>query len=323
MMNYQGDRRRSLADLPPEILSLIYSKLRASWSNELNGFKLGDQLGTARQLQSGIPSDVRKLLHNSKIIYKFKEHGWLLVHYRYRHQKIFGILSCFNPLLSWPSCFIRLPTFDILLDSDIPIAAAFSASPTADSGGRDLRILIFHGGYLFKVIRIRQAGPKQKTYWITGGSRRVPVAAEYTGVKFYVLFESGDILVWHTRGGGGRGRMLIASPPVHSTIREMNRVCAVKESLMITWSRKSSSSLFRLVSVKETQIGGDDGDQIEELEEGVQTTTYFVFKNANIKILMDGCSFSMWLFFSAMTILVVGVIITLSSKIRNFFSLIS
>ncbi|CAN0897076.1 hypothetical protein LINGRAHAP2_LOCUS18908 [Linum grandiflorum] len=290
MMNEEGEGR-SLADLPPDVLNLIFSKLPS-----VHRFKVGDELGRPkREIQSSIPKEIRERLSESTIIYKFRQNGWMIL----RPKDAFGRLSCFNPSLPWPSCLIPLPKFFIVLPPAYAIAAAFSADPTTHSGDGDLRIFIFHTGNRLSVIRIRRAGPEQDLSpaedFVIFGSRRVPVAAEYTGGKFFVLFENGDILVWDIHDGGLR-RMLVANPPVNFSIREMNRVRAVGESLVMTWSERSASS-FRLVSVDEIQIAdnhleGDDGDRIEELEEGIQTTTYFVRDDANVRILEDTLTLS-------------------------------
>ncbi|CAN0897067.1 hypothetical protein LINGRAHAP2_LOCUS18904 [Linum grandiflorum] len=321
MMNDQGAQRRrrrlSLADMPPELLNLIYSKLRTPSSDELYRFELGEELGRKRrEIPFGIPADIRKLLNDSVIVYRFKEKGWLLVKgLLARH------LSCFNPLLPWPSCYIPLPMLYIEGSPNLPIAAAFSADPTTDSGDGDLRILVFYTRRFFSVIRIRRAGPEEdpspedhEKYMIFRWSPRAPVAAEYTGRKFFVLFESGDILVWDTQEGGLR-RMLIANPPINFSIRERNQVRAVGEFLVITWNKRLASS-FRLVSVEEIQIvdnyfGDDNVDRIEELEEGVRTTTYFVREDVNVKIEKDRCSLFLFCVFCLLPIIIfIGVVLS-------------
>ncbi|CAN0897066.1 hypothetical protein LINGRAHAP2_LOCUS18903, partial [Linum grandiflorum] len=327
-MNNQrdGPPQRTLADMPPELLNLIYSKLGNS-SDKADGFKVGEKLDRRVREQSilyRIPADVRKLVHNSEIIYKFKQKGWLLLQYRYEYPKdLSGSLSCFNPLLSWPSCYIPLPGLNIHDLPDFEIAAAFSADPTRDPGDGDLRIIVFHGGHLFMVIRIRKAGPGEKYllleqpkyYIIRSRSCRVPVAADHTGGKFFVLFESGDILVWDTQKGGLR-RMLKANPPINFRIRKVNRIRAVGESLVMIWKRRLSSSVIRLASVEEIQIvdnhyGGDNGDQVEELEEGVGTITYFVREDVNVKIKKKLPTFVFFSIFSLFLMIFISLIVFL------------
>ncbi|CAN0897075.1 hypothetical protein LINGRAHAP2_LOCUS18908 [Linum grandiflorum] len=318
MMNEEGEGR-SLADLPPELLNLIFSKLPP-----VHRFKIGDELGRPkREIQSSIPEEIRKRLSKSTIVYKFRENGWLLLYYL-DMKDLSGRLSCFNPSLPWPSCFIPLPKLYIVLPvggrsstlpPDFAVAAAFSADPTTDSGHGDLRILVFHSRCRLSVIRIRRAGPEgdllpaeHEKYMVFGSIRGVPVAAEYTGGKFFVLFETGDILVWEIQEGGLR-RMMKANPPINFSIRKMNRVRAVGESLVMTWSERSASS-FRLVSVDEIQIAdnqleGDDGDRIEKLKEGVQTTTYFVREDANVQIDEDTWTLSCFCFFCLLLFMIV------------------
>ncbi|CAN0897064.1 hypothetical protein LINGRAHAP2_LOCUS18901 [Linum grandiflorum] len=284
-MNQEGDHRRTWADLPPDISKFIISKLISGDESLHRRFKVGDQLGYPRRdlNDAGIPPDVRTQVSNSTIVCKFSDHkGWLLLH-------LFDLSRsrscCFNPLLPWPSCFITLPTLYILAP-ERPIAAAFSASPNRSGG--DLRMLVFHSGYMFRALRIRMppGEEEEEEYVISDRTVRVPVAAEYRGGKFFVLFESGDILVWDTEEG--LGTMLIANPPVNLAIRrDMNQVRAVGKSLVMIWSWECPRS-FQLVKVKETQTAknhqrGNDG-RIGKLEEGIKSATYFVGENINIKI---------------------------------------
>ncbi|CAN0897065.1 hypothetical protein LINGRAHAP2_LOCUS18902 [Linum grandiflorum] len=274
-MNQEGDhQRRTLADLPPDLLKLIISKLISG--DGPHRFKVGDKLGyRERELSlAGIPAGIRKQVSLSTIVCKFRDEGWLLLHQMYGSDPS---SCCFNPFLPWPACFVPLPTLDIE-SLYHPMAAAFSASPV-QSGG-DLRILVFHSGCLFSVVRIRRGRedrrPLGDKYAISGGKLRDPVAADYMedkeGGKFFVLFKCGDILVWGAEGVDGLRKMLVAKQPIFflSSAKYLNTdhlLCAVGESLVMIWSRPSSSSWYRLVSTTESENHRHD-DRIKQLEEG-------------------------------------------------------
>ncbi|CAN0897068.1 hypothetical protein LINGRAHAP2_LOCUS18905 [Linum grandiflorum] len=287
---------------------LIFSKLILG--DELDRVKVGDRLGWPRRdLDSfGIPAGVRTQLAKSTIVCKFKDQGWLLLHhyghsfYDDNHRLILtsysdsGSSCCFNPNLPWPACFVRLPALGIQ-QPDFPVAAAFSAS--LNDSARDLKMLVFHSGDTFSAIRICPGREEQEKYFISDGTRRVPLAATYMetteGGKFFVLFESGDILVWATEKVGGFRTILVAKSPQPSlsvaNYRNTDQLLfrAVGESLVMIWSQSSSSS-FRLVSAEETH-----NNHHRELEEGRRggggITTYFVGEDANVKIRKDNRSF--------------------------------
>ncbi|CAN0897346.1 hypothetical protein LINGRAHAP2_LOCUS19077 [Linum grandiflorum] len=211
----------------------------------------GDKLGMPRLvIPAGIPPDVSELLRKSRIIYRFKEQGWLLVEYHHYRSDTGGgryktgrrYLSCFNPSLPWPSCFIALP--NMLIDNpDSRITAAFSASPTITT--TNFQILVFRSGRRFSTVRIHP--PQHDQYEISGGDGgRIPVSADFAE--------------------GRTAKPPLTTPANHYDFKWMNsRLRAVGETLVVNWVLRSSleagESLYRLESVVER-------NQIKELEEG-------------------------------------------------------
>ncbi|CAN1143935.1 hypothetical protein LINPERPRIM_LOCUS26765 [Linum perenne] len=222
---------------------------------------------------AAMPMEIRKQLENSKIAYIWDSGWWLL-------QSAYSIIGCFNPLLHWPSSYIRLPRlccyFSPPRDSNrprpppfAPIIAGFSAFPSSTSS--DWTLLVVHtrsdNRSTFSTISCGQRRWKNYLH----GCHVVGVSVGYREGKFYVLYETGDVLIFGIDGAGADRTMLVAdrSSAVQSGANERMMVtlpahpfstkemcCRVEilrvvgKSIAVSWMRVKGCGRLRLVRVE-------------------------------------------------------------------------
>ncbi|CAL1371165.1 unnamed protein product [Linum trigynum] len=209
------------------------------------------------------------------VVYTWSSGWWLLESNRL-------ICACFNPLLPWPSCYHKLPNlglrpFDEI--PEIPIKAAFSAPP---SRNRSWTILVVHSRWSFSTFRRGRGGGgwwwNSYTYCRKGeleAGARICEGIGYREGRFFLLFNTGDVLVFGI-DGGERRMLVVGVPPLVagelSRRKNLRVVAAVEEeesSLVVSWGRGSGGGdgRLRLMTVERWKPAAGEVEDLE-LEEG-------------------------------------------------------
>ncbi|CAN1805436.1 hypothetical protein LINPERHAP1_LOCUS24274 [Linum perenne] len=222
-----------------------------------------------------MPKKITQILLYSWIAYIWDSGWWLLSSSCHR------IIGCFNPLLDWPSSYIPLPALYRINYPGIPlppITAAFSASPTSTS--RDWTLLVVHSVFSFSTVRRGQWW--WRFYFHSGRVSRVGVRVGYREGMFYILFETGDVLIFGIDDHKERRMMLTVDQPFanpFSTARfGHNKILrVVGESIVVSWERVGGDSKrLRLVRVEEREMAAE----VKELEEGWRRSINIVVLSA-------------------------------------------
>ncbi|CAN1850943.1 Xyloglucan endotransglucosylase protein 1 [Linum perenne] len=289
-----GEIHRGLwAELNPDLLTLIYRKLQPNHVAAANFSLVCKNWRRVRSRQSrtryfncgGIIFDrrtkqIRPILQifDANLVTKFnnatvygKVGGWWLL-----WNSQCGVFGFFNPLLSWPGNFIKLPECNPGRPRSVRLY--FSNLPTTPNwrimvAFRDSRMYTLHrngGWYKYFLVGGRESG-----YCLGIGSK---------GSTYFFLYDNGDIFIWEGDadhcGGHRRTILLAANPPLVAddlgrieNLQVVGRGIGAGECLMTSWGRavdddddeiSGSRCSFRLLTVERERMTATELDKFRD-----------------------------------------------------------
>ncbi|CAL1358297.1 unnamed protein product [Linum trigynum] len=247
-----GENQRPWADLCPDILDSIYTRL----SSHVDGTHFGSvcrswhQIHSHISLSSPLPVEIKHISFSSSDVVQVREDNRLFIQPRRESQipdmlvgahveilgragawlliKVHGIyLGCYNPLLRSFESYIDLPFPSFHFSNyrgdraPIPINVAFSGLPTA----RGSMILMVYGDRYFSMLRIGDDW-RWKTYDFSLGrkTRQICLGVGYKKEWFFCLFEMGDMLIINTNHNETRMLLAATKPLLPEQLQRWDRL---------------------------------------------------------------------------------------------------